>query len=121
MNMNKNMQLRILTPVDQYIIKSVADVDYNVFSDSDIEALDFAWNTFGNLYQYQLRDITHEYPEWKKQEQVLEHCPRMDMDSEDFLDDPVANIEKCYELDREGRWARCDQLREAKLIEALWN
>ena len=111
---------RFISPTDKHMFKSVAPVDYNVFSDSDVEALTFAWDVFGGCDQFQLRDITHLYPDWKKHEQTLSRSSRANMDIEDFLDDPTENVDKCFELDEEDKRDRQEQLQEAAAIEALW-
>ncbi|WKZ20146.1 MAG: Panacea domain-containing protein [Candidatus Jettenia sp. CY-1] len=71
-------------------IQSVHDVDMNVFSDSDIEALEFAVNCFGHLDQFQLAEVPHVYPEWKRFEKKLESGTGsvFTMDYEDFLKMP---------------------------------
>src|SRR3990172_5330871 len=55
----------------QYDIQSINEVDTDVFSDSDTEALDFAINHLGKFNQFDLADISHAYPEWKKFEHEL--------------------------------------------------
>ena len=57
---------KFLEKKSNYEYASVADVDKSVFSESDLEALTFAWENFGYLGQYQIRDLTHRYPEWKR-------------------------------------------------------
>jgi len=46
------------------------EIEY--LSDSDIEALDFAVKEFGDKQAWDLRNLTHEYPEWKRFEHTLE-------------------------------------------------
>ncbi|GAI80273.1 unnamed protein product, partial [marine sediment metagenome] len=43
---------------------------YDELSKSDKDALDFAVEHFGSFDQFQLAEITHDYPEWKKFEKV---------------------------------------------------
>ena len=111
---------QFIRPTGQYTFESIADIDNEVFSDSDIEALNFAWDTFGRYDHFQLRDITHKYPEWEKHKHTLRHYSRADMDIEDFLEDPSENVDKCFELDAEDKRDRQEQLSEAAVIEALW-
>ncbi|MBL1245132.1 MAG: SocA family protein [Sulfurimonas sp.] len=64
----------------QYIKKdlgttfSAVDTEYELdyLSDSDEEALDFVIAEFGDMKAWDLRDLTHEYPEWKRYKQTLE-------------------------------------------------
>ena len=110
-----------LTSIDQHTLESVIPVDDNVFSDSDIEALDFAWEKFGHLDQFNLAELTHKYPEWARHKEALKVDSRIQIYLEDFLNDPEANIEKCFELDEEDRTARREQLAEMALITLLWS
>jgi len=50
---------------------SINNVMEKVFSESDLEALNAVYNTYGHFDQFQLRDITHQFPEWKKWEEGL--------------------------------------------------
>lgn len=72
-------------------IQSVNDLDMNVFSDSDIEALEFAIKHFGHLGQFQLAEVSHAYPEWKRFERKLESGigSVFNMDYEDFFKDAM--------------------------------
>ena len=49
----------------------VENVDKDVFSESDIEVLDLIWNTYGNMTQWQLSNLSHQFPEWKMYEPLL--------------------------------------------------
>jgi uncharacterized phage-associated protein len=66
---------------------SLAPVDEDVFSDSDLEALDFAWTVFGGFGEFELRDITHAYPEWSKHKESIDGSSRKrsPMAYEDFF------------------------------------
>lgn len=82
---------RYLRPTeDRLTIFSTAEVDEDVFSDSDIEALEFAWEQFGHLPQFKLAALSHAYPEWKKHSEGLTKgsCKRAWMEYEDFFLDP---------------------------------
>lgn len=49
----------------------IADIDQDVFSESDREVMDLIWNTFGVLDQWQLSELSHKAPEWKNYESLL--------------------------------------------------
>ena len=103
-------------------VKSINSCEIDVFSDSDMEALDFAWDKFGKYDQFDLADITHRYPEWEKHRQALVGDPsRIKMSYKDFLDDPSENSEKCHSLDQEEKEDRLTHLRELQMIESLWS
>jgi len=113
-----------LDPIGTYDYESIAPIDEVVFSQSDEEALHFAWEKFGNLNRWELRDLTHKYPEWQRHKGILESelTTRIDMDLEDFVDDPEDDdIEKCFELDDSEKEDRREHLKELSFIEALWS
>ena len=58
---------------NQYDLKSLLPIDDEVLSESEIEALNFIWTTLGHYDEFALRDITHEYPEWRNYEKTLFH------------------------------------------------
>jgi len=55
----------------QHVVKSKAEAEFSMFSESDIEVLDLVWKEFGGFDQWELCEITHEYPEWKRFEKEL--------------------------------------------------
>lgn len=82
------------------LISEVEDIDENnvnikaqdddELSESFKEALDFSLSTFGS-YQYdELSDISHDYPEWKRFKEDLEHltAKRFEMSEDDFFENP---------------------------------
>ena len=73
----------------------------NVFSDSDIEALEFAIKYFGHLDQFQLAEVSHAYPEWKRFGKQLESGSGsvFNMDYEDFFKDAVPGNEHLVPLE----------------------
>lgn len=108
---------------DLWQLRSIASLDNNVFSDSDIEAMSFTWDIFGHLDQFELAELAHDYPEWAKHKSELEldSISRVQMDINDFFDDPVRDIEKCWDLTDEERDTRKEQLQEMMQIESLWS
>lgn len=110
-----------IQPSDEHDFISLKDVDEDVFSDSDIEALEFAWNNFGSYDYNELINYTHEYPEWKKHEAALgPDCKRVEIDIEDFFEDPKGDIDKCYELGEEDKEIQKIRLKELAYLESLW-
>jgi uncharacterized phage-associated protein len=115
---------------DNLKLKSKKKIDVTVFSESDLEALNFVWDNFGHYDQFQLRDITHSYPEWKKHSNTLNHGSCINMNILDFLKDPDELVDKSLDLDKkvhktfelsdEDREFRHEDLEERALIESLW-
>lgn len=71
-------------------IKSIAEVNTDVFSKSELEALDFAYTEFGGQSASSLVNVTHRYPEWDKFKSVLEsqETTREPMSYTDFFSNP---------------------------------
>ncbi|MFV8326042.1 Panacea domain-containing protein [Flavobacterium sp. ZS1P14] len=57
--------------VKGYNITSTKEFDAQYFSDSDLEVMNFIWEKFGQYNQYQLRDLSHKFPEWLRYEKEL--------------------------------------------------
>lgn len=103
----------------EYSVRSLADVETAVFSQSDREALQFAWDSFGR--RPRIVEKTHAYPEWKRHEAAIAGgATRVPMDYLDFLDDPPAGVNPCHALSSEERAARRVQLKEMTDAVALW-
>ncbi|MBI4187956.1 MAG: SocA family protein [Chloroflexi bacterium] len=109
-----------IKPVGNLRLKSIKDVDDSILSESDLEALQFAWDKFGDLTQFELRDLTHFYPEWSKFKDILKVQSWMPMDLLDFLNDPPPELNKCFELNAEDKSIRKEQLTELAATESLW-
>lgn len=115
---------QFLKIADQFQIEAKNSFQSSVFSQTEIEALTFAWEKFGHYDQFTLsKEITHKYPEWKKHEQTLKasNISRVSMNIEDFLDDPDdPNVELCYPLSLDEKSDTLEELKEFAYIEALW-
>lgn len=81
-------------------VVSIADVDLEVFSKSELEALDFAYNEFGKLSASSLVDVTHRYPEWSRFKGALEskETTRKQMSYSDFFSDPDNGLDDKFAL-----------------------
>lgn len=68
-------------------------LDY--LSETDIEALDFAINTFGKFSSKRIKDISHLYPEWNRFKKTLNtnDITRIEMNIVDFFNDPTSDKE----------------------------
>ncbi len=74
----------------QYVTQSCREADMKVFSQTDIEALEFANTNFGSMSQSELTHLSHQYPEWKRFEGKLKSKASLkeDIDFLDFFLDP---------------------------------
>lgn len=113
---------KFLQRSSQYDFSSVADVEARVFSQSDLEALDFAWQNFGRFDQFRLAEITHAFPEWKRHEVALKSpdVSRIPMSYRHFLDNAPAEVDPAPALSPKDRQLRDEEIEELQTIESLW-
>jgi uncharacterized phage-associated protein len=116
----KDYSLKFIEPIDNRVLKTVGKIDKNVFSESDLEALQFAWDVFGHFNQFELRDLTHLYPEWLRHKDTITIESWSAMLLLDFLKDPIKDANKCFELSAEDKDIRREQIIELAHIESLW-
>ena len=109
-----------IEPIDNLTLKAKSKLDKSALSDSDLEALKFSWDTFGHLDQFELRDLTHFYPEWLRVKDHLASMSCLPMNLLDFLKDPVADVNKCYTLNGKAKSIRSEQMAELAYIDSLW-
>jgi uncharacterized phage-associated protein len=82
----------VISPVSQHEFKSVRETALEFFSETDREALDFVIKKLAQFNGFDLADLSHAYPEWKKHEKVASHSgSRVPMDYLDFFENPEAN------------------------------
>lgn len=84
-------------------IVSKDKVDLNVFSQTDIEALETVFKEFGDKDQFELADIAHKYPEWlkHKKEIEVEKKRRVEMNYLDFFVNPKIDGSHIFNLSKE--------------------
>jgi uncharacterized phage-associated protein len=71
-------------------LKNEKSFESSLFSQSEIDVLEKTWQYFGKFNNWDLKDITHFYPEWKNKESELnEDCTRFDIDLEECFDDLI--------------------------------
>ena len=121
---------RYIKNPDQYDIQSINEVDMDVFSDSDTEALDFAINNLRRFDQYDLAKISHAYPEWKKFEKELEsgRGSAFSMNYEDFFKDAESGdehlgslkVKDLFVMNAEDKKVMLDYVKEQEEIKNIW-
>lgn len=73
---------------ENHTIKSKSEVDYDQFSETDLEILEKIWEIFGKYDKSKLIEITHLLPEWKNQRDLLNDIQRrFVMNIEDFFEE----------------------------------
>jgi len=119
----RNYARKFLEKTSDYEFASAADVDRAVLSATDVEALTFAWENFGYFPKYQLRDITHQYPEWKRHERELKPGGRrrVKMDYADFFADPGEGCNPCHALTAKEREVARDLFLQRQAFDQRWS
>jgi uncharacterized phage-associated protein len=114
---------RFLCRGAEHDYSSTAGVDSRVLSESDVEALRFAWENYSPLDQFQLADVTHRFPEWFQHQAALEsgQATRRQMHYSDFLQNPEAGVDKLAALSEEDIADLRDELAELRAVESLWS
>lgn len=81
---------RYISADDKYTYSSIAELDKKVFSKADLETLSLIYQKFGGLGKYDLSELSHEFPEWKKYEISLQNDPsaRFPISYLDFFKNP---------------------------------
>jgi uncharacterized phage-associated protein len=116
----RNYSEQFIEPAGKLSLRSIRKVDRSVLSDSDMEALRFSWDSFGSYDQFELRDLTHDYPEWLKWKDDLDDASCLPMDLLEFVKDPITDANKCFELSNKDKSVRREQLIELAHVESLW-
>jgi len=77
----------------EYYFSSNKEPYLKVFSKTDIDSLQKVLLKYGMYSQYQLRDISHQFPEWKRWESALNSkiASRFTMDYMDFFKNGEGN------------------------------
>jgi len=83
-----------LSALNKNVIKSIAEVDTDIFSKTEIEALENIYNEYGNLKAPVLIDVSHQFPEWKKFKKEIESgsSTRKIMNYHDFFSNPSESV-----------------------------
>lgn len=103
-------------------VVSIADVDMEVFSKSELEALDFAYEEFGDKSPLALVGITHRYPEWDKFKRALEskETTREPMSYIDFFKNPSNAADDKFALSADILGASQELFEEDYKVAEYW-
>jgi len=83
----KELREQYIENASRFTIKVKTEPQKSVFSQSDIEVMNLIYSFFGDLNEFELSDLSHQYPEWKKFENGLDigHLSRFEMSYQDFF------------------------------------
>lgn len=107
-------------------VKLIKDIDHSSLSESDVEALNFSYDTFGKEKPFDLVEITHKYPEWAKHknEILTEDNPNgkkaVNMDIRDFLEEPPKGLNPCFDLTKEDKEIVLDLINETEAFDGFF-
>lgn len=83
---------KILTLVSQHEFKSIKEAALDFFSETDRESLDFVIKKLAKFTGFELAELSHAYPEWKKHGKIASQSGgRVPMDYLDFFENPELN------------------------------
>lgn len=108
---------------DNFRYSAAGDIDDAVLSQTDVEALEFAWKNFGHYSEFDLVDITHHYPEWKRPAAKLRgNGPkRAEMSYADFFAEPDTGYNPCHRLTETDKKAALALFRERESFRSVLN
>ena len=104
---------------EQYDLGLKNDCELDFLSESELEALDFAFQVFGDKDEFQLANISHDYPEWDNIKEELQSKKRAEMNVMDFLGDPINEQNPCFELSEGDKADLKEELEEKEGLEKL--
>lgn len=91
---------KYLQTIAPYKVRSISPCDNDVFSESDIEALDFAQEKLGGKLDLVLSAFSHDFPEWARHKPILDSgVSRVSMQLADFFCDKGGD-EDIFIMDR---------------------
>lgn len=105
---------RYLSQADSnHDIRSLIEVDTDVFSETEFEVLDLIWEKFSE--RPRLVDFTHQFPEWKKHESNL----NSNMSLDDFFEPAPKGVEYC-DVPEDILQLNKEHFQESRELDEMW-
>jgi len=60
-----------IKPFGKYLYESISEFNPKVFSIAEVQVLDLMFHTYGHLTEFEISNLSHIFPEWKKYESSL--------------------------------------------------
>lgn len=99
-------------------IEKGANIGEDYLSETDKEALEFAWKTFSGFDDFYLADeISHRYPEWKRLEEKISLTNREKINIEDFFENPEED--RFFVVDKDHLIASKEYYKEQEKIKGI--
>jgi uncharacterized phage-associated protein len=103
----KDYTHKYLKRLDKLHYASTGETDNSVLSRSEFEALETTYNEFGSLTQFDLSDLSHVFPEWKKFESDIKAGGvRFEMKFQDFFEAPLKDLNVFKRLSENAKLAK---------------
>ncbi|MEI9921336.1 MAG: Panacea domain-containing protein [Bacteroidota bacterium] len=103
----KDYTNKYLKRLDNLQYSSTGEIDDSVLSRSEIEALTIVYGEFGKMSQFDLSDLSHIFPEWKKYEsEIKAGGVRYEMKLVDFFDAPLKDFNVFKKLSENAKLAK---------------
>jgi len=82
---------------------SIKEVDTDVFSQTDLTILERVYKEFGQYEQFELAELSHNYPEWEQFRKAIEakQGTRFEMNYLEFFKNPKEVKEDYFSIDSE--------------------
>lgn len=99
----KELREQFIENLGRFNIKAKLETQKSVFSQSDLEVMNLVYANFGNLNEFELSELSHQYPEWQKFENSLTigNSSRFEMSYEDFFDTNQAQNHQIFAQNQE--------------------
>lgn len=81
-------KIQFLAAVGEYHFKSIAEPNLKVFSQTDRDTLDKIYKSYSHLNEFELSNLSHSFPEWRKYKDALENktASRFQIDPTEFFE-----------------------------------
>lgn len=103
MDVSKSNVEGLIEPLRYEVLAIDSSFESKYFSKSDLEIMEYVWEKYGGYDQFELRDLSHNFPEWMRYEKELK-CSTMPssypMIIDDFFALPSERVD--YEHDLEA-------------------
>ncbi len=98
-----NYRNQFINIIDRYKFESIKLVEEKVFSQTDLQIIESVYSEFGELSEFELSELSHIYPEWKKHEDGLKNqiASRYQMNYLDFFENPETNNDNLFNESKE--------------------
>jgi uncharacterized phage-associated protein len=86
-DVEKEYSTQFIESISRYEFRSLSEANCKVFSKTDLEVLEEILTGYGNLNEFELSDLSHEFPEWVRYKSALESktVSRFEIDLNDFF------------------------------------